>query len=533
MSMSVCPDTNFRLYKTGVHRPNFAVVIFSKTITFFLMDLGLKLESVPEKSKTSSDSEKSKDSKQKIGVLSGINILVGIIIGSGIFVSPAGILSSTKSIGLSLVMWVATGVFSILGACVYAELGILLPKNGGDYIYIHHVIGPAAAFVTLWIIYFILSGAGLAANALVFAVYLLRPIYGDDTCEIPIRVVRLAALVGLLFLYMGNCYQLRFASALSAVFTFCKLAALATVIILGAIALIRGSTSSFENPFEGSTTSPGDLAIAFYHGYWAFSGWACINNLTSEVRNPARNLPIIIIVSLIIVTVIYLLANIAYLAVLSPYELMTSNIISNAVAETFAVRTMGPVAFLMPLCVGISVFGSVSGGILSSSRVGQAASLEGHLPSVFSMLHIKQQSPIPSVLGLVFLSVYFVFSEDTSRLIELTGFAFIIVTAMTTCCHIHIRRTTKVKSEFSIPMWISWVYLIITILIGCLTIQLNPWDALISLALMLVSLPLYIICIALERNSFTFRRLLRESLVPTYVTFDCFWAIRFSQNSFD
>ncbi|TPP57401.1 Large neutral amino acids transporter small subunit 2 [Fasciola gigantica] len=438
-----------------------------------MVHVDLKNMNAPGQPQPFRSDEKLKDAKQKIGVLSGINILVGIIIGSGIFVSPAGILSSTKSIGLSLVMWGCDWRVQYSRSMRLCRAGYIASKNGGDYIYIHHVIGPAAAFVTLWIIYFILSGTGLAANALVFAVYLLRPIYGDDTCEIPIRVVRLAALVGL------------------------------------------RSTSSFENPFEGSTTSPGDLAIAFYHGYWAFSGWSCINCLTSEVHNPARNLPIIIIASLTIVTIIYLLANIAYLAVLSPYELMASKIISNAVAETFAVRTMGPVAFLMPLCVGISVFGSVSGGILSSSRVGQAASVEGHLPSVFSMLHIKQRSPIPSVLGLVFISVYFLFSEDTSRLIELTGFAFIIVTAMTTCCHIHIRRTTKVKSEFSIPMWISWVYLIINILIGCLTIQLNPWDALVSLALMLVSLPLYIICIALERNSFTFRRLLHKFTIGT------------------
>lgn len=338
--------------------------------------------------------------KKKIGVLSGINILVGIIIGSGIFVSPSGILTSTKSVGLSLFMWVATGLFSILGACVYAELGVLLPMNGGDYYYINHVIGRAAAFVTLWIIYAIMSGAGLAANSLVFAVYLLRPIYGDDTCDIPIGVVRLTALVGLLLLYAGNCYQLRCASFISWVFTFCKLAALTIIIVLGSIALIRGHTSSFENPFEESTTVPGDLAIAFYHGYWAFSGWSCINNLTSEVCNPARNLPIIIIVSLIIVTIVYLLTNIAYLAVMSPYELMISNGSSKAVAQTFAVRTMGSAAFLMPLCVGLSVVGTVSGGILSSSWIGQAASMEGHLPVVFSMLHVKQQSPIPSVIGL-------------------------------------------------------------------------------------------------------------------------------------
>ncbi|VDP92022.1 unnamed protein product, partial [Echinostoma caproni] len=141
--------------------------------------------------------DETRDSKRKIGILNGINILVGVMIGSGIFVSPVGVLQYTKSVGLSLIMWVMTGLFSLFGAAVYAEMGILIPKNGGDYIYIHHVIGPMAAFATLWIVYFILSGAGIAANALIFAGYILRPAFGDDTCVIPTSVIRTCALVGL------------------------------------------------------------------------------------------------------------------------------------------------------------------------------------------------------------------------------------------------------------------------------------------------------------------------------------------------
>lgn len=133
--------------------------------------------------------------KKGINVIQGVSIVVGIIIGSGIFVAPVGVLRYTHSVGLSFVMWTITGLFSALGAMVYAELGVTIPRSGGEYIYILHSFGPLLAFLALWITFVFIGAASSAANSLIFAEYLLRPFYAD--CDIPREAKLLVAILGL------------------------------------------------------------------------------------------------------------------------------------------------------------------------------------------------------------------------------------------------------------------------------------------------------------------------------------------------
>lgn len=133
--------------------------------------------------------------KQNIGLCNGVGILVGIIIGSGIFVSPVGVLEPVKSVGVSFIIWIVTGVFCIFGALVYAELGVAMPVSGGEYTYVLLAFGPLPAFVVLWITYVVIGGASAAANALIFANYILRPAYWG--CDIPLSLVRMVAIFGL------------------------------------------------------------------------------------------------------------------------------------------------------------------------------------------------------------------------------------------------------------------------------------------------------------------------------------------------
>ncbi|OON22276.1 amino acid permease [Opisthorchis viverrini] len=350
--------------------------------------------------------------KKDIGILKGVSLVVGIIVGSGIFLSPVGVLRHTNSIGLSFVMWVVAGLFSALGAMVYAELGVTIPRSGGEYIYVLETFGPFLAFMVLWITFFVIGTVTCAVNSLVLANYVLRPFF--STCDLPASAVHLVALLALLTLCFINCYRVSWATKLSVVFTAGKVIALLLTIGFGIAYLARGEltltfwdslsitgqVSSFKDPFEDSATSPGALASAFYQGFWSFAGWNYLNFLTGEMKNPARNLPIVIIISLIVVTVIYLLANVAYLAVLSPYEVLNSD----AVAVTMANRCMGVMAWIMPVFVAASVFGSINGEVLSMSRVCFAGGEKGHTPAILSMVSVTNLTPIPSIVAMVISS---------------------------------------------------------------------------------------------------------------------------------
>ncbi|KAH7983606.1 hypothetical protein HPB52_013112 [Rhipicephalus sanguineus] len=131
--------------------------------------------------------------KKEIGLFSGVMIVVGTIIGSGIFVSPKGVFEHAGSVGASLVIWVLCGLFSMIGAVCYAELGTSIPRSGGDYAYVLEAFGPLTAFLRLWVTVLVVQPATLAVLSLTFATYMVKPLYPD--CEPPDLALRLMAIV--------------------------------------------------------------------------------------------------------------------------------------------------------------------------------------------------------------------------------------------------------------------------------------------------------------------------------------------------
>nr|AAB39265.1 amino acid permease [Schistosoma mansoni] len=445
--------------------------------------------------------------KKEVSVLQGVSIVVGVIIGSGIFVSPVGVLKHTKSVGLSFIMWAVTGLFSTLGAIVYAELGVTIPRSGGEYVYILQTFGPLLAFLAFWITFVVIGSASCAANALIFAQYILRPVYMD--CVTPTIVIRTVAVLGLLLLCFVHCFSVKLATKVAVVFTACKVTALLIIIGFGLYYLGKGNVESFKNAFEDSEKSPGELALGFYQGFWAFSGWNYLNFLTGEVKNPGRTLPIVIILSLTTVTFIYILTNVAYLAVLSPLEVLASEG-STAIAVSFASRTMGVVGLVMPALVGASVFGSINGEVFSISRLAFTAGEEGHMPALLSMVNIDRLTPIPSILIVVTLSVIFQMFDDILYLIELTGFAFSVMSAMAVCSLLYIRRTNPEMntSGFKLPIFFPVLYLIVDIAIGILAIYQKPTDCAVSLGVMLLGVPVYLFGVVWKNKPRSMRSLI-------------------------
>ena len=138
--------------------------------------------------------------KQTLGLFSGCAMILGTIIGSGIFVSPKGVLAETGSVGMALVVWGLAGVLVLFGALCYAELGTLIPKSGGAYAYIQDSFGDMPAFLYMWATAFIVLPVGNAVIALTFAQYALQPFY--PSCPTPQgAVLLLAALAMCKYIY--------------------------------------------------------------------------------------------------------------------------------------------------------------------------------------------------------------------------------------------------------------------------------------------------------------------------------------------
>ncbi|XP_016925586.1 b(0,+)-type amino acid transporter 1 isoform X1 [Drosophila suzukii] len=334
--------------------------------------------------------------ERRLGLFSGVALIVGTMIGSGIFVSPSGLLVRTGSVGVSFIIWLACGVLSLLGALAYAELGTMNTSSGAEWAYFMDAYGPAPAFLFSWVSTLVLKPSQMAIICLSFAQYAVEAFVTE--CDPPRGVVKMVALVAIVMILFVNCYSVNLGMAVQNVFTAAKLVAVVVVICGGAWKLMQGNTQHLSNAFNGPMPNVGAIATAFYTGLWAYDGWNNLNYVTEEIKNPSKNLPRSIIIGIPLVTLCYALINISYLAAMSPQEMIESE----AVAVTFGNRILGALAWLMPLSVTISTFGSANGTLFAAGRLCFAASREGHLLDILSYVHVRRLTPAP---GLIFHSL--------------------------------------------------------------------------------------------------------------------------------
>ncbi|XP_074646049.1 b(0,+)-type amino acid transporter 1-like isoform X2 [Tubulanus polymorphus] len=414
--------------------------------------------------------------KKEVGLISGVSLIVGTMIGSGIFISPTGVITKAGSVASSLCIWFGCGIISMLGSLVYAELGTLITKSGCEYAYLydafgplHKFIGPIPAFLYSWISVIILDPSSFAVVALAFASYVSAPFFDD--CGPPVFIVKSISITCILTVSSINAYSIRLAARVQVVFTIAKVIALIIIAVGGIVKMAQGNTQYLAEGFKDSSTNPTSIALAFYSGLWAYGGWNNLNFVTEEMKNPEKNLPRALMIAIPLVTVIYLLVNVSYFSVMSKEEVLGST----AVAVTWGKDVLGSFVWVIPLSVAMSTFGACNGSIFCRARLIFAAARKGHLMDILSMVHVKQLTPLPSLVFTTIIAIIMVIPGDIFTLIDFLSFTAWLFYGLTMIAFLVLRYTMKdVHRPYKCPIPIAVIMLLISLYLVIAPIVQDP-----------------------------------------------------------
>lgn len=337
--------------------------------------------------------------RRDIGLFGGMSIIGGIMIGSGIFYLGAYVLQRCgMSLGLSLICWAVAGLISVLGGLCYAELGAAMPRSGGMTLYLNEAYHPILGFLYGFSDWLIGGPGSIAAIAIV--------------------------LITILSLY--NCFGIRLSAILQNISMVAKLI---PILIILFVALLLGQVS----PVLGIQPPTGPvsvfdilrmLAFAIVASLWAYEGWANINVVAEEIREPHKNLPRALFFGIGGITILYVLFNYAIYRVLSLSEIQTMLNAENYYLGTAAAqKVLGNAgAVIVTVGMALSMFGALNGCIIAQPRTYYAMAQEGHFFSSFRWLHPKYKVPaVPMAVQCVF-SIILVLFRSLDQLTSLVVF---------------------------------------------------------------------------------------------------------------
>jgi APA family basic amino acid/polyamine antiporter len=439
--------------------------------------------------------------KRDLGPWAAASIVVGTVIGSGIFLVPKTMIQRAGSPNMVFLVWVVGGLLSLAGALSYAELAAALPEAGGEYAFLREAYGPMWGFLYSWTQMWVAKSGSIATLATGFFVYLSNFYAPLDTVfyslplplgphggPLELRYGQLFAIALILLLGWLNYYGVKLGGNVQVTVTVVKVALIAGIIFSG---LLLGQAHA---PVTGPPVAPLTFAgfiAALVAALWAYDGWNNVSMVSSEVRNPQRNLPLALIGGTLAVIAIYLLANTAYFHVLTAREVAGAD---RPPAEMMRKIFDGPGANGVAIAAMISIFAALNGSILSGSRVPYAAARQGYFFSAIGRVSPKYHTPGVSILVLSAWSALLVLSGKYDDLFNLVIFASWILYGMTAAAVLVLR---KKRPDLYRPYYtIGYPVVPVLFVLGASVLLFStlfdrPRESFMGIGLILLGLPFY------------------------------------------
>ena len=427
-------------------------------------------------------------------------MLIGSTIGSGIFRSPAGIAAKLPGPLPLMGVWVAGGLVAICGALTLAEIAGVYPKTGGLYVYIREGWGRLPAFLFGWSEFVVIRAASMGAVSITFAEYALR-VSGYDPAVAPYSdYSHYVAAAAIALTSIFNILGVRWGSLVQNVTTLAKYGGLLFIILI-AFALGLPQTGGHYTPAapDGSFHIAA-FGLALVSVLWAFDGWADLSFVAGEVRDPRRTLPRAIIIGTVAVIAIYLLANLAYMAVLPVEEIRHSRLVAADVAQ----RLIGAPGVIFVACtVMLSTFGTLNGTLLTAPRIFFAMADDGLFFKKVAAVHPRYHTPYVSILLTTGLGVVFVMLRTFEQLADTFVTAIVPFYALAVASIFVLRRRADYDPPFRVPLYpiVPALFILATcfLLGNAIVDPTSRWPTIGVLGIILLGVPVYYLTVGRRR----------------------------------
>ena len=408
-----------------------------------------------------------------IGPLAAVSLVVGSMIGSGIFIVSADISRQVSALGPGglLLVWAITGAITVTGALAYVELAAMMPNAGGQYVFLREGLAPSAGFLYGWTLFMVIQSGTIAAVAVAFGRFLgvlipsLTPevflklgsfhMPGSGTVQLGLSPQRVVAIVMVWVLTAVNVRGVRLGAAIQTVFTLAKVGALIALILLGLTVFRRPDVAAANfGSFWG--TGPWSLAVlpvlgaAMVGSLFSSDAWNNVTFAGAEVRNPRRNLPLALALGTGLVSLLYVVANVAYLSVLPFHgDPNGADVLARGIQHaaqdrvgTAAMEVMlgPPGAVVMAIAILVSTFGCNNGLILAGARVYYAMARDRLFFRSAGELHPEFRTPVFGLIAQALWTTVLCVSGTYSDLLNYVIFAALLFYLLTGVALFRLRR---------------------------------------------------------------------------------------------